>query len=64
MTPDDLASVTLEHLRAIRAKQDQHDERLDRIEIHLSTIEQTLGGLYALSGRWRRFNDYFAIMLF
>lgn len=50
MTPDELASVTLEHLRAIRAKLDHQDERLNRIELRLSAMEQTLGSLYALSG--------------
>ncbi|WP_295583281.1 hypothetical protein [uncultured Lamprocystis sp.] len=44
----DIESLVLEHLRAIRAKQDHHSERLDRIEIRLSAIEQTLGSLYAL----------------
>jgi hypothetical protein len=28
----------------------EHGERLSRIELRLSTIEQTLGSLYALSG--------------
>jgi archaellum component FlaC len=43
-------NLVLEHLRAIRGKQDEHSERLDRIELRLSVIEQTLGSLYALSG--------------
>ncbi len=42
-------SLVLEHLRAIRGTLADHGERLDRIELRLSTIEQTLGGLYALS---------------
>lgn len=46
----EIESLVLEHLRAIRATQDHHSERLDRIEIRLSAIEQTLGSLYALSG--------------
>ena len=46
----DTENLVLEHLRAIRAKQDQHDERLNRIELRLSAIEQTVGSLYALSG--------------
>ena len=50
MTSDELASVTLEHLRAIRARQDIQDERLGRIELRLSAMEQTLGNLYALAG--------------
>ena len=40
----------LEHLRAIRGKQDDHSERLDRIEVRLSSLEQTLGSLYSLAG--------------
>ena len=50
MTADELASVTLEHLRAIRADMSDIKERLNRIEIRLSVVEQTLGGLYALAG--------------
>jgi hypothetical protein len=46
----DVENLVLEHLRAIRQVQSEHGERLDRIELRLSTIEQTLGGLYALSG--------------
>lgn len=46
---DTTDNPVLEHLRAIRATLDNHGERLDRIELRLSTIEQTLGGLYALS---------------
>jgi archaellum component FlaC len=42
-------NLVLEHLRAIRSTLNEHGERLDRIELRLSTIEQTLGGLYALS---------------
>ena len=45
MTPDELASVTLEHLRHIRAKQDQQDERLGRIESRLSSLETTVAGM-------------------
>lgn len=40
----------LEHLRAIRATLADHGERLDRIELRLSSIEQTVGNLYALAG--------------
>ena len=43
-------NLILEHLRAIRGKQDDHSERLDRIEVRLSSMEQTLGSLYSLSG--------------
>jgi hypothetical protein len=39
----EIERLVLDHLCAIRGKQDQHDERLDRIEIRLSAIEQTLG---------------------
>lgn len=47
---ENVENLVLEHLRAIRATLSTHGERLDRIEIRLSTIEQTLGGLYAMSG--------------
>lgn len=47
---ENIESLVLEHLRAIRATQDQHGERLNRIELRLSAIEQTVGSLYALSG--------------
>lgn len=43
-------NIVLEHLRAIRGILGDHGDRLDRIELRLSTIEQTLGSLYALSG--------------
>ena len=46
----DVESLVLEHLRAIRGTLGGHGERLDRIELRLSSIEQTLGNLYALSG--------------
>lgn len=45
-----MSEIILEHLRAIRATQDEHGNRLSRIELRLSAIEQTLGNLYALSG--------------
>ena len=45
MTPEELASVTLEHLRAIRARQDDHSEQLGRIESRLSSLETTVAGL-------------------
>ncbi len=50
----DVGSLVLEHLRAIRAKQDQHGERLDRIELRLCVIEQTLGSMFAVSGSDRK----------
>jgi len=46
----DAENLVLEHLRAIRGTLSDHGERLGRIELRLSAIEQTLGGLYALSG--------------
>lgn len=45
-----MADVVLEHLKSIRAKLDDHGERLGRIETRLSSIEQTVGSLYALAG--------------
>jgi hypothetical protein len=41
-------NLILEHLRAIRGVLSDHGERLNRIELRLSAIEQTLGSLYAL----------------
>lgn len=46
----DTENLVLEHLRAIRATLGEHGERLNRIELRLSAIEQTVGSLYALSG--------------
>jgi hypothetical protein len=45
----EIESLVLEHLHAIRATQAEHGERLDRIDLRLSVIEQTVGSLYALS---------------
>jgi len=47
---DDVESLVLEHLRAIRSTLNDHGDRLGRIELRLSAMEQTLGSLYALSG--------------
>ncbi|NEX20584.1 hypothetical protein G3480_09725 [Thiorhodococcus mannitoliphagus] len=47
---DDTTNLVLEHLRHIRAKVDSLDERVGRVELRLSVIEQTLGGLYAMAG--------------
>ena len=47
---DNVENLILEHLRAIRSTLSDHSERLNRIELRLATIEQTLGSLYALSG--------------
>ena len=46
----DAENLVLEQLRAIRGTLSDHGERLGRIELRLSAIEQTLGSLYALSG--------------
>lgn len=46
----DVEHLVLEQLRAIRGTQSEHSERLNRIELRLSAMEQTLGGMYALSG--------------
>ena len=45
MNPEDLASITLEHLRAIRTTQGEHSERLTQIEVQLSAMGQQLGAL-------------------
>ena len=47
MTPEELASVTLEHLRYIRAKVDSHSEELAAIRIEISAMGQQLAGLTA-----------------
>ncbi len=41
----DIESLVLEHLRAIRAQQDEHGERLGRIESRLSSLETTVAGM-------------------
>lgn len=46
----DTENLVLEHLRAIRADVSDLRERMGRVELRLSAIEQTLGNLYALSG--------------
>ena len=46
----DTENLVLEQLRAIRGALSDHGERLGRIELRLSAIEQTLGSMYALSG--------------
>ncbi len=45
MNADELASLTLEHLRAIRAKQDEQGNELAVIRLELSAIGQQLAGL-------------------
>jgi hypothetical protein len=47
---DNIENLVLEHLRAIRSTLSDHGERLNRIELRLAAIEQTLGSLFALSG--------------
>jgi hypothetical protein len=45
MTTDELASVTLEHLRAIRADMSDLKPRMAGVEIQLSAMGQRLVGL-------------------
>ena len=45
MNADELTSLTLEHLRAIRAKQDEQGNELAVIRLELSAIGQQLAGL-------------------
>lgn len=45
MNADELASVTLEHLRAIRATQARHGEELTAIRVEISAMGQQLAGL-------------------
>lgn len=47
---DNAENLVLEHLRAIRSTLNDHGERLNRIELRLATIEQTLGSLFTLAG--------------
>ena len=41
----DIESLVLEHLRAIRATQADHGERLTQIELQMSAMGQQLGAL-------------------
>jgi hypothetical protein len=41
----DIESLVLEHLRAIRATQTDHGERLTSIELNLATLGQQVGAL-------------------
>tara|TARA_B100002049_G_scaffold93692_1_gene69267 strand:- start:1077 stop:1292 length:216 start_codon:yes stop_codon:yes gene_type:complete len=43
-------NLILEHLKAIRADQQDAANRLDRIETRLSSIEHTVGHIYAGAG--------------
>lgn len=45
----EVESLVLEHLRAIRGDISDIKQRLDRMDLRMSVMEQTLGGLYALS---------------
>ncbi len=47
---ENVENLILEHLRAIRGTLSEQGERLNRIELRLAVMEQTLGSLYALSG--------------
>jgi hypothetical protein len=50
-------NLVLEHLRAMRGDIGDIKSRLDRIDPRLSTIEQTVGSLYALSASDRETID-------
>jgi hypothetical protein len=47
---DTIDNLVLEPLRSIRGTLSDHGERLGRIELRLSAMEQILGSHYALSG--------------
>jgi archaellum component FlaC len=47
---ENVENLVLEHLRAIRADVGDIKERMNRVELRLSVMEQTLGSLYALAG--------------
>ncbi len=42
---ENIDSLVLEHLRAIRAEQDKHTERFARVESRLTNLETTVAGL-------------------
>jgi hypothetical protein len=42
---NNIENLILEHLRAIRSKQTDHDERFDRLESRLSSLELTVAGM-------------------
>jgi hypothetical protein len=42
---DNIDSLVLENLRAIRATQDKHTERFARIESRISNLELTVAGM-------------------
>lgn len=45
MTADELAGVTLEHLRAIRATQSDHTDRFARLESQINSLELVVAGM-------------------
>lgn len=45
MTPDELASVTLKHLQALRADMGELKARMTGVEVQLSAMGQQLAGL-------------------
>ena len=45
MTADELASVTMEHLRAIRTTQSDHTERFARLESRINSLEPVVAGM-------------------
>ena len=45
MTPDELASVTLKHLQALRADMGELKARMTGVEVQLSAMGQQLDGL-------------------
>lgn len=42
---ENIENLVLEHLRAIRAKQGEHDERFSRMESRLTNLEMTVAGM-------------------
>ena len=48
---DEISNLILEHLRAIRGDIAQIGERIDRVEVLLSTIEHHMSGFLASSAR-------------
>lgn len=47
---EETENLTLRHLQALRIEIDKITEWMPRVDLRLSSIEQTLGNLYALSG--------------
>ena len=45
MTPEELASVTLKHLQALRADMGELKARMTGVEVQLSAMGQQLAGL-------------------